>query len=117
MSADTSAVLGVVERHLAAVRHGDADAMAADYAADATLQRGTTTYRGSSEIRGYFTGVPDRLQGGRVAFDQPVVSGAEVTFTWRIVGGPADGRGGEDRCVVADGEIVSQTVTLHDQDF
>lgn len=109
--------LTVVVRHLEAVRGGDPEAMAADYAADAVLERGAASYRGAAAIRRYFEGVADRLGGGHVRFGEPEVDGSQVRFSWRIEGGPADGVSGTDTCTVADGMIARQVVALDDADF
>lgn len=108
--------LTVVRDHLAAVRSGDPEAMAADYAADAVLVR-EVSYRGRDAIAGYFTTVPERLGDGRVEFAQPRLEGALVAVAWTLVGGPGDGTSGIDRFEVADGMIVCQTVTLDGGDF
>ncbi len=108
--------LTVVLDHLAAVRSGNPEAMAADYAADAVLMR-DEAYRGRDAIAGYFTTVPERLGGGRVEFAEPRMEGEQVAVSWTLVGGPGDGTSGTDRFDVADGMIVRQTVALDGGDF
>ena len=58
----------VVQSHLDAVRKGEPHAMAADYAADATLERPDARWTGRDQVAAYFQTVPDRLAGGRVDF-------------------------------------------------
>lgn len=91
--------------------------MAADYAADAVLDRGET-YEGRAAIEAYFTTVPERLAGAEVTFSEPVVNGdGTVTVPWRLVGGPADGTSGADTFTVAHGAITGQVVRLAGDDF
>ncbi|MCY3635191.1 MAG: nuclear transport factor 2 family protein [bacterium] len=108
--------LTTVQDHLEAVHTGDPKAMAADYAADAVLER-ETTYQGKDAISDYFTTVPERLGDGLVEFGEPRLEGALVAVAWTLVGGPGDGTSGTDRFEVADGMIVRQTVTLDGGDF
>lgn len=107
----------VVARHLAAVRAGDPEAMAADYAAHATLLRGADRYEGHAAILRYFRSLSSRLAGGEVVFGPSAVDGDRVVFPWRIDGGPADGTVGRDVCLVRGGRIVHQVVELSDADF
>lgn len=107
----------VIARHVAAVRTGDPDGMAADYACDAVLVRPDRTHRGRSEIRAYFATVSCRLGDGRVQFGDTTVSGSTVTIRWRIDGGPAHGTCGTDTCKVVDGYIARQRVDLAGHDF
>lgn len=108
----------VVRRHLDAVAAGiDPAAMARDYAEDAILVRPGARVVGRAAITDYFAGVPARLERGRVVFGALVVDGGDVVFSWRIVGGPADGTSGTDRCTVAGDAITAQVVTLNDHDF
>ncbi len=103
----------VVARHLAAVRAGDAVAMAADYALDAELVRGADVYRGWRAIGDYFAGVPARLAGRRVVFAEPVVAtDGTVSVRWLI-----GSTGGVDRYTVVAGRIAHQTVELEGPDF
>ena len=106
----------VVQDHLDAVRKGDPQAMAADYAADATLERPGAWWTGRDAVAAYFLTVPARLAGGRVeftGFDQSTLS-----VRWQIVGGPGHGTRGTDRYEVRDGQIARQTVHLDgDADF
>jgi uncharacterized protein (TIGR02246 family) len=113
----TDAVGAVVRRHLDAVASGDPEAMAADYAPEALLERAGDRYEGREAIRRYFATVPDRLGGGRVEFERVRIDGSQVRFSWRIQGGPADGTAGTDTCTVVDGWIVHQTVRLESEDF
>jgi ketosteroid isomerase-like protein len=107
----------VVGHHLDAVRSGDADAMASDYAEHAVIERPDATYRGRPAIREYFRSVPDRLGDGTVVFDD-VDTGLDGTVvTWHIEGGPGDGTRGHDTLVVDDGAIVHQRVKLAGPDF
>ena len=111
--------LEVVERHLAAVRSGNAVAMAADYAVDAVLVRGPQRHAGWAAIADYFEQVPDRLGPRMVVFEGARQAGVGIVETqWSIA---ADGElravGGVDTFVVRDGRIVHQTVELHGEDF
>ena len=108
------APVGVVERHLAAVRGGDVVSMAADYAFDAVLVRGQDTFEGWCAIADYFEGVPDRLGGRVVTFDDVSTTPAGTVETrWTIAGGAA----GVDTFTVVGGRIVHQTVALLGADF
>jgi ketosteroid isomerase-like protein len=107
----------VIARHLAAVRDGDPEAMAADYAADAVLERPDGAHHGHAAIAAYFRTVPERLGGGEVVFGESEIEGEVAVITWRIVGGPGDGASGRDTCVVRDGAIVHQRVQLAGDDF
>ncbi len=106
----------VVQDHLAAVHLGDPEAMAADYADNAVLER-DVTYEGREAIAGYFATVPERLGDGRVEFAPPRWEDEWVSVAWKLVGGPGTGTSGTDRFEVVDGVIVRQTVTLNAGDF
>lgn len=106
----------VARAHIEAVERGDVEAMAADYAADAVLERAGSTYRGRDAIRDYFSTVPARLGDARVVFDRLDVDGDTAVFSWHIEGAPAP-TSGTDVCRIADGAIVSQTVHLDTTDF
>lgn len=111
---DARAPVDVVERHLAAVRGGDVVSMAADYAIDAVLVRGQDTFEGWCAIADYFEGVPDRLGGRVVTFDDVSTTPAgDVETRWTIAGGAA----GVDTFTVVGGRIVHQTVGLLGADF
>lgn len=114
----------VVEHHLAAVRDGDVVSMATDYAVDAILVRGPDTYDGWSAIADYFDGVPGRLGGRTVTFDDVTISPTgDVETRWTIAGDDSAGNdaandiAGVDTFVVAGGRIVNQTVQLLSDDF
>jgi ketosteroid isomerase-like protein len=107
----------VIARHLAAVRAGDPEAMAADYAADAVLERPDGAHHGRAAILAYFRTVPDRLGAGEVVFGDTEIEDEVAVITWRIVGGPGDGASGRDTCVVWAGAISHQRVQLDDVDF
>lgn len=110
--------IAVVQRHIDAVAVGtDPAAVARDYAAEAVLVRPGTRLVGRPAIAAYFRQVPARLGDGRVTFGTPVREGDQIAFDWRIVGGPADGTSGTDRCTVIGDVITEQMVTLHDADF
>jgi limonene-1,2-epoxide hydrolase len=113
------APVDVVNRHLAAVHSGDAVSMAADYAIDAVLVRGEHTYAGWGAIADYFEGVPDRLGGRTVTFDEVTTTpNGDVDTRWTIAGVGADDRvAGVDTFRVSDGRIVHQTVALLSDDF
>jgi limonene-1,2-epoxide hydrolase len=109
----------VVSRHLAAVRGGDVVSMAADYSIDAVLVRGQDTYAGWGAIADYFEGVPDRLGGRTVTFDDVTTTpSGDVETRWTIAGVDATGHAaGVDTFRVSDGRIVHQTVALLSDDF
>ena len=109
----------VVARHLEAVRGGDVVSMAADYAVDAVLVRGQDTYDGWTAIADYFDGVPERLRGRTVTFEEVThTPNGDVQTRWSITGDRANpGATGIDTFVVAGGRIVHQTVQLLDDDF
>jgi limonene-1,2-epoxide hydrolase len=113
----------VVQRHLDAVRHGDAVAMAADYAADAVLVRGHDRFVGWDAIADYFDGVPDRLGERAVTFGNVTTTpNGEVLAQWTIAASAATtpyigAVSGIDTFVVAGGRIVHQTVSLLGNDF
>lgn len=112
-----SDVMAVAVTHMAAVRSGDPEAMAGDYADDAVLIRGDDRYGGRDVIRAYFSTVPQRLGDGVVEFGEPEVDGDRVVLPWRINGGPADGTSGRDTFTIRGGRIVEQVVRLADADF
>ena len=108
------APVDVVEHHLAAVCGGDVVSMAADYAIDAVLVRGRDTFEGWCAIADYFEGVPDRLGGRVVTFDDvTIMPTGDVGTRWTIAGGAA----GVDTFTVVGGRIVHQTVGLLGADF
>jgi NAD(P)-dependent dehydrogenase (short-subunit alcohol dehydrogenase family) len=104
----------VVHRHLRAVERLDLTGMSADYALDATLDRGPDRYAGREAIAGYFAGVPARLGGRSVRFgDLRAEPDGSVVVPWQIEGAAS----GHDRFVVRDGWIVAQSVHLDGTDF
>ena len=116
-TSDVTDPAAVVQRHLDAVRAGDAEAMAADYAEDAVLVRGADRYEGRAAIRDYFAGVPARMAGAEIRTEPLVADGDTVRIIWRLAGGPGDGTSGTDTCTVRDGFIVEQHVQLDAADF
>lgn len=90
--------------------------MAADYAADALLERPDGAYRGRAAIEAYFATVPDRLGEARVEFDDVAVEGSTVTFRWHLDGADV-ALSGTDVCTITDDEIVHQVVRLDAGDF
>ena len=107
----------VVEDHLASIATQDPEAMAADYADDATLER-DRRYVGRSAITSYFRTVPERLGEGKVVFGRRSRrSGGRISVQWRIAGGQADGLSGRDTYALAGGLIVHQVVELDGTDF
>ena len=106
----------VAADHLAAVVGGDPDAMAADYADHAVIERPGETIDGRARIEDYFQGVPERLGQSKVVFDELTVEGSRATFRWHLEGGdtPASGT---DVCEIRDGAIVHQRVRLDGADF
>jgi limonene-1,2-epoxide hydrolase len=105
--------LAVVARHLAAVDRRELAAMPADYAMDAELARGDSTYRGWRAIADYFDTVPDRLAGRQLLLGLPVQRGDEVVVEWTIPGVAE----GQDRYRVRAGRITHQFVELATPDF
>lgn len=115
---DSSDAPAVLRAHMDAVRSGDPDAMAADYADEAIIERPGQLIEGRPAIATYFRGVPARLAGGHVHFESVDVHGPDrVTFHWRIEGGPADGTSGSDLVFLGDGLITFQRVHLNALDF
>ena len=107
----------VVEDHLASIFTQDPEAMSADYAAGATLER-DRRYVGRDAITGYFRTVPNRLGAGEVVFGQRKrLSDGRISVRWSISGGQADGLSGLDTYTLADGLIVHQVVELDGSDF
>jgi len=106
----------VIVRHLAAVVARDPVAMAADYAFDATLERGDDKFQGWRAIADYFDNVPSRLDGLHFSYQR---SGREpTTVRWEITDDTnAVVARGTDRYVVESGRIIEQTVELHTSDF
>ena len=108
----------VVRAHVVAVESGDPAAMAADYTADAVIERPGMTIAGKPAIEEYFRGVPERLGGGIVVFDSVTEDGPDAaTFRWRIQGGPGDGSSGADTVRITGGLISHQVVRLDAADF
>lgn len=116
MHAKDRSPAAVARAHIEAVESGDVEAMAADYADDAVLERAGSTYRGRDAIRDYFATVPARLGDARVVFDRLDVDGDTAVFSWHLEGGAAPASG-TDVCRIADGAIVTQTVHLDAADF
>ena len=106
----------VAKSHLEAVESGDPGAMAADYAADAILERAGDRYVGRAAIEAYFATVPERLGDAAVVFDSFRVSGNVVTFSWHLEGGEVNASG-IDTCRISGGAILHQTVRLTSSDF
>lgn len=113
--------LAVVQAHVAAVRTGDPELMAADYAPQALITRGLQVVA----PRAYFPGVALRLGGSRLVVSAitvapPTGTGPDVstvTMHWQLAGGRANRTCGTDTFVVRADRIVQQTVVLHTADF
>jgi hypothetical protein len=105
----------VARRHLNAVRGGEPEAMAADYAPAAELLRGGEIYRGRSAIEAYFRTVPNRLADAVVAFDELTIDGETATFRWHLEGSAE--ASGTDVLTIREGLIVRQVVHLDTADF
>lgn len=112
----TRDVLQVARHHLDAVRSGDPELMARDYAAHAVLERPGEVFEGKAAIAAYFRSVPARLGPASVVFDELTVDDDVATFRWHLEGGPAS-VSGTDTCTISDGAIVHQVVRLDDGDF
>ena len=98
------------------MRSGNPEAMAADYAADAVLERPDGIHRGRGEILAYFRTVPERLGPARVEFDDLMMSQDTAVFRWHLEGAES-AVSGTDTCTVVAGAIVRQVVTLDVEDF
>lgn len=109
----------VAQDHLEAVRSGDPTAMAADYAAEAILERAGDRHDGRAAIEAYFATVPERLGQAVVVFDELVVDGDVASFRWHLDGLPegSPAVSGTDVCVIEDGMIIHQRVRLDATDF
>ena len=109
----------IVARHLAAVARREPIAMAADYALDATLERGGTQHVGWAAIADYFDDVPGRLGPTRLEFgDIVAVGGPRAMVSWAITGD--DDRfvaSGRDHYETHNGRIIRQVVELDGVDF
>lgn len=113
--------LAVVQAHVAAVRTGDPVLMAADYAPQALITRGSQIVA----PRAYFPGVARRLGNSRLVVSAITVASptgtapevSTVTMHWQLAGGRADGTRGTDTFLVHADRIVHQTVLLHTADF
>lgn len=90
--------------------------MAADYAFDAVLVRGSERHEGRPAIEAYFATVPERLGAARVIFDEVAEDGATATFRWHLDGASVPASG-VDHCRIEAGEIVHQVVHLDGGDF
>lgn len=113
--------LAVVQAHVAAVRTGDPELMAADYAPQALITRGLKVVA----PRAYFPGVAQRLEGSRLVVSAITIAPptgtvpdvSTVTMHWQLAGGRANRTCGTDTFVVRADRIVQQTVVLHTADF
>ena len=99
-----------------AVLSGDPEAMAADYAPGAVLERAGVSHEGRAAIEAYFETVPARLGAARVVFDGLSVVGTTATFRWHLDGAETP-TSGTDVCTVEGGSIVHQVVRLDTTDF
>lgn len=106
----------IADKHINAVSAGDPVLMAADYADDAILIRGSDTYFGKTEIYSYFKSVPERLGTAKVEFTNVEIKGNTIVFDWRISNSSANASG-QDHLVITNGLIVKQEVFLKESDF
>lgn len=109
--------LDVVRRHMTAVMARDPVAMAADYALDATLERGDDLFVGHGAIADYFDTVPDRLGSSTLEFGAVELASDVVRVPWKIGDGSASRATGLDTYVIVQGRIARQTVELSGADF
>ncbi len=108
----------VVTHHLEAVTDADPIAMAADYAYDASLQRGNKRHEGWAAIVNYFDTVPARLAGRAIAFGSiEAVSADQARVGWHISGAGMAPVTGADIFTVSMGRITHQLTELPGSDF
>ena len=108
----------VVTHHLEAVTDADPIAMAADYAYDASLQRGNERHEGWAAIVDYFDTVPARLAGRAIAFGSiEAVSADQARVGWHISGAGMAPVTGADIFTVSMGRITHQLTELPGSDF
>ena len=113
--------LAVVRAHVAAVHSGDPQLMAADYAPEARITRGSMLV----DPQSYFPTVVQRLGASRLVVESlalaapdPIgATGRVVTMHWRLEGGQAHGTSGTDTLHVQGDRIVAQQVQLRTADF
>tara|TARA_X000001036_G_C20120221_1_gene578976 strand:- start:68 stop:424 length:357 start_codon:yes stop_codon:yes gene_type:complete len=106
----------VAKDHISAVLGGDPKQMAADYAANAILERGDMAYDGIHQIQAYFQTVPARLGDAEILFDKLTVEGEQAVFHWRLLGNSLE-VSGKDVLTIRNGEITHQVVLLNAEDF
>lgn len=112
------APVDVVQRHIAAVRRQDIVAMAADYATDAELLRGGSSFPGREAIIEYFSLVPQRLHGRRLELGEPrPQADGTVVVRWTITEAEELVSSGSDTYSIVSGRITRQIVTLDGNDF
>jgi limonene-1,2-epoxide hydrolase len=108
----------VVRRHLAAVDRREVASMAADYALDAQLLRGTAAFTGWFAIAEYFDTVGARLGPHTLRFTALTDPSLETaTVEWIITGDSSVVATGTDHYRVVGGRIVEQVVVLDGTDF
>ena len=112
--------MAVVRAHIAAVRCGDAELMAADYADAACITRGTTVVIPHE----YFPKALQRMGNSVLVVDSlsqitadDKASGTLVVMQWALRGGVADGTRGTDTFTVVGDRITRQQVDLHTPDY
>lgn len=116
----TADPIDVVQAHIAAVRCGDPELMAADYTDAARITRG-----GAVVIpREYFALALKRLgssvlvvHGLDRAPGPPNATATRISMRWELRGDRADGTRGTDTFTVSGDRITDQQVVLHTTDF
>lgn len=110
----------VVEAHIAAVRCGDAELMAADYTDAARITRGDTVV----VPRDYFPLALARLGTSALVVHRlervpspPNAAGTCIAMQWELRGDAADGTRGTDTFTVVGDRITDQQVVLHTADY
>lgn len=104
----------VVAHHLEAVKGADPISMAADYAYDASLQRGDERYDGWAAIADYFDTVPARLTESATAFGPiETVCADQARVGWHISAMGMAPVTGVDTFMVSMGRITHQLTELH----
>lgn len=112
--------MSVVRAHIAAVRCGDAELMAADYTDAARITRGRTVVVPHE----YFPKALQRMGKSVLVVDSlsqvtahDKAFGTLIVMQWALRGGQADGTRGTDRFTVVGDRITHQQVDLHTADF
>ena len=109
----TTSSKAVLEHHLQSVGAGNLDEIMADYAADAVLYTPTGPLRGTAEIRGFFTALPDILPPGFWENFKMVRQDVEGEVAYMVWASEPGYPLGTDTFIIRDGRIVIQTFAAH----